>query len=141
LRIYFAFNIKNEFYELYKDTPSVLYNFLNQLYHFKRSDLDYGNNLFKQIALLFDKGELDKKLFIKLHNKMKYSKKGDDHIINNLYRDEVSIMKIKKSYIVINSNRNSTEFFEFLKEIGGHIFICDFNNHDYFYASEVKMLV
>ena len=88
-----------------------------------------------------NKEELDKRLFIKLHNKMKYCKRGDEHIINNLYRDEVSIMKIKKSYIVINSNKNCTEFFDFLNEEDDSIFICDFNNHDYFYANQVKMLV
>lgn len=141
MRIFYAFKIKEEFYELYKETPSVLYSFLNQLYHFKKEDLDYGNNLFKQIVNHFDKDELDKKLFIRLHNKMKYCKKGDEHIINNLYRDEVSIMKIKKSYIVINSNKNCTEFFEFLDDMDKYIFVCDFNNHDYFYINQLKVLV
>lgn len=141
MRIFYAFRIKKEFYDIYRDTPSVLYNFLNQLYYFKKEDLDYGNELFRQIANKFDKEELDKRLFIKLHNKMKYCKRGDEHIINNLYRDEVSIMKIKKSYIVINSNKNCTEFFEFLNEEDDSIFICDFINHDYFYANQVKMLV
>lgn len=141
MRIYYAFKIKKEFYDIYKETPSVLYNFLNQLYYFKKENLDYGNELFRQIANKFDKEELDKRLFIKLHNKMKYCKRGDEHIINNLYRDEVSIMKIKKSYIVINSNKNCTEFFDFLNEEDDSIFICDFNNHDYFYANQVKMLV
>jgi len=141
MRIYYAFKIKKEFYDIYIDTPSVLYNFLNQLYYFKKEDLDYGNNLFQQIVNKFDKEEMDKRLFIKLHNKMKYCKKQDEHIINNLYRDEVSIMKIKRNYIVINSNKNCTEFFEFLKEKDDNIFVCDFINHDYFYVNQLKMLV
>ena len=49
MRIYYAFKIKKEFYDIYKETPSVLYNFLNQLYYFKKEDLDYGNELFRQI--------------------------------------------------------------------------------------------
>lgn len=141
MRIFYAFKIKKEFYDIYMDTPSVLYNFLNQLYNFRRDDLDYGNNLFQQIANMFDKEELDKRLFLKLHNKMKYCKRGDEHIINNLYKNEVSIMKIKKSYIVINSNKSCTEFFDFLVEEDDCIFVCDFINHDYFYANKVKMLV
>ncbi len=138
MRIYYAFKIKKEFYDIYKETPSVLYNFLNQLYHFRRDELEYGNNLFRQIASNFNKGELDKKLFVKLHNKMKYCKKGDEHIINNLYKDEVSIMKIKNSYILINCNKNCPEFFEFLKEEEDNIFVCDFINHDYFYVNQIK---
>lgn len=141
MRIFYAFKIKKEFYDIYRDTPSVLYSFLNQLYYFKKSDLDYGNTLFRQIADVFDKEELDKKLFIKLHNKMKYCKKGDEHIINNLYLDEVSVMKIKRSYIVINCNKNCSDFFEFLLEENNYIFVCDFINHDYFYADKLKILV
>lgn len=138
MRIYYAFKIKKEFYDIYKETPSVLYNFLNQLYHFRKEDLDYGSNLFKQITTSLNKDELDKKLFVKLHNKMKYCKKGDEHIINNLYKDEVSIMKIKNSCIVINCNKNCPEFFEFLSEEEDNIFVCDFINHDYFYVNQIK---
>lgn len=141
MRIFYAFKIKKEFYDIYNDTPSVLYNFFNQLYNFRKEDLDYGNNLFQQIANKFDKEELDKKLFIKLHNKLKYCKRGDEHIINDLYKDEVSIMKIKKSYIVINSNKVCTDFFDFLFEEDKCIFVCDFINHDYFYVNNLKMLV
>lgn len=64
MRIFYAFKIKKEFYELYQETPSVLYSFLNQLYHFKKEDLDYGNNLFKQIVNYFDKEELDKNFLL-----------------------------------------------------------------------------
>lgn len=138
MRIFYAFKIKEEFYELYKDTPSVLYNFFNQLYYFRKDELEYGSNLFRQIINFYDKEELDKKLFINLHNKMRYCKRKDEHIINDLYKDEVSIMKIKKSYIVINSNKNCTEFFEFLEKEDPYIFVCDFNNQDYFYISNLK---
>ena len=65
----------------------------------------------------------------------------DGRSTDNLYRDEVSIMKIKKSYIVINSNKNCTEFFEFLNDMDKYIFVCDFNNHDYFYINQLKILV
>lgn len=138
MRIFYAFKIKKEFYDLYSDTPSVLYSFFNQLYYFKKEDLEYGSNLFRQIVDKFDKEELDKRLFIKLHNKMRYCKRKDEHIINNLYKDEISVMKIKKSYIVINSNKNCTEFFDFLNESDDCIFVCDFINQDYFYANELK---
>lgn len=139
MKIYYIFNLKKDVYEIYKDTPSVLYNFLNQLYYFNKDNLDYGNIIFKQIANKFNKEVLDLKIYIKLHNKMRYTKKGEEHIINNLYKDEISIMKIKKSYIIINSNKSFTEFFNILHEEYKECFVCDFINQNYFYLSNLKI--
>ena len=141
LRIYYVFNIKKEIYEIYKNTPSVIYNFFNQLYYFNKENLDYGNAIFKQVAKKYNKDALDLKIYIKYHNKMIYTRRKEEHIINNLYKDEVSIMKIKKSYIVINSNKNFTEFFSILGEEYKESFVCDFNNQDYFFLRDIKTLV
>ena len=141
MRIYYVFNLKKDVYEIYKDTPSVLYNFLNQLYYFNKENLDYGNTIFKQVANKFNKEVLDLKVYLKLHNKMRYSKKGEEHIINNLYKDEISIMKVKRSYIVINSNKNFTEFFNILNEEYKECFVCDFVNQDYFYLRKINVAV
>lgn len=139
LKIFYIFNLKEEVYEVYKETPSVLYNFLNQLYYFNKDNLDYGNMLFKQVANRFNKDVLDLKLYIKLHSKMRYSKKGEEHIINNLYKDEISIMKIKKSYIIINSNKDYTEFFNYISKEYPYCFVCDFLNQNYFFIDKITI--
>ena len=141
MRIYYCFKIKKEFLNLYKDTPSTLYNILNQLYYMRKSDINYGYNLFNQMVDPIDKDYIDKTLYIKMHTKMRYAKRKDEHIINNLYKDEVSIMKVRKTYILINSNKSCTEFFELLNEFNKELFICDFTNNDYFFISSIKMLV
>lgn len=141
MRIYYVFNIKKDVLEIYEKTPSVLYNFLNQLYYLKKDSLDYCNMIFRQVADYFDKDELDLDIYLKLHNKMRYVKKSDDHIINNFYKDEVSIMKVKKSYIIINSNKKFTEFFPIINEVYKNCLVCDFNNQDYFYLRNIKTLV
>lgn len=141
MRIYYVFKIKDEYMDLYKETPSTLYNILNQMYYMKRKELGYGFNLFNQIIDLIDKGELDKQLYVSMHTKMKYTKKGDDHILNNLYKDEISILKINKTYILINSNKSYTEFFVLLNQYESNLFVCDFNNHDYFFLTNVNLLV
>lgn len=138
MRIYYVFNIKKEVLEIYEKTPSVLYNFMNQLYHLKKDSLDYCNMIFRQVADSFDKDELDLYIYLKLHNKMRYVKKKDDHIINNFYKDEVSIMKVKKSYIIINLNKKSTEFFSLIGDVYENCLVCDFNNQDYFYLRNIK---
>lgn len=141
MRIYYVFKIKDEYMDLYKETPSTLYNILNQMYYMKRNELGYGFNLFNQIIDLIDKGELDKQLYVSMHTKMKYTKKGDDHILNNLYKDEISILKINKTHILINSNKSYTEFFVLLNQYESNLFVCDFNNHDYFFLTNVNLLV
>ena len=141
MRIYFVFKIKEEYIELYKDTPSTLYNILNQMYYMKRNEIGYGFNLFNQMIDRIDKFDLDKYLYVLLHTKMKYSKKNDEHILNNLYKDEVSILKVKTTHIVINSNKSYTEFFVLLNNYEPNLFVCDFNNHDYFFISKIKLLV
>ena len=141
MRIYFVFKIKDEYFELYKDTPSTLYNILNQMYYMKRGELGYGFNLFNQIIDVINKNELDKKLYIEMHTKMKYAKKGEDHILNNLYKDEVSVLKVNKTHILINSNKSYTEFFVLLNKYETNLFVCDFNNHDYFFLMNVNLLV
>jgi len=141
MRIYFIFKIKEEYIDLYRDTPNTLYNILNQMYYMRRNDIGFGFNLFNQMIDRIDKFDLDKYLYVLLHTKMKYSKKGDEHILNNLYKDEISVMKVKTTYILINSNKSYTEFFTLLNSYDGNLFACDFNNHDYFFLSNVKLLV
>ena len=114
MRIYYVFDVKDEFVSLYKDNANTLYNILNQMYYMKREDINYGYNLFRQIVNKQDKFKLDKYIFLLMHNKMKYAKKGNDHVINNLYKDEVSILKVKNTHILINSNKSYTEFFNIL---------------------------
>ena len=76
-----------------------------------------------------------------MHYKMRYSKKYDNHIINDIFKNEISILRIKRSYIVINANDNYSEFFYLLNKYYKNCFVCDFNNQRYFYLRDIKMLV
>ena len=140
MRIYYVFDIRSEYVDLYKETPNSLYNVLHQLYYMRKKDLEYGFNMFKQLANRIDKDEVDKNIFLKLHNKMTYVKRGDNHIINNLYKDEVSALKVKYSYILINTNKSYTDFFNTLALDNRNYFVCDFINNDYFFLSNIKIL-
>ena len=141
MRIYYVFNIREEYIRLYKESPSSLYSVLYQLYYMRKKDIDYGFNMFRQLTNIIDNHKIDKDIFIKMHDKMTYIKKGNSHVINDLYKDEVSALKAKKSYILINSNKNYTEFFNLLFMQGIDFFVCDFINNDYFFLSSLKMLV
>ena len=141
MRIYFVFNIKNDVLDIYKDTPSVLYNLFYKLYYDGKENLDYSNILFKEITNKFNKEFLDLKIYLIMHYKMRYLKRCDNHIINDIFKNEISILKIKRSYIVINANKDYSEFFGILNKYYKNCLVCDFNNQSYFYLSDIKTLV
>lgn len=141
MRIYYVFSIKEEFYDLYKDYPRALYNILLEIYEMNKKEIDYGYTLFKQIVVPINKNNLDTSICNELKDKMRYSRNNDEHIINNLYSEEVSIMKIKNTHIIINTIQSYTEFFELLNKYELFLFACDFKNNDYFFLSGIKTLV
>lgn len=141
MRIYYIFDIRNEYINLYKDNPSNLYSVLLQLYKLRKKDIEYGYNMFRQIVNKIDSENVNKDIYIKMHDKMTYVRKESSHIINNLYMDEITALKVKNAYILINTNKNYTEFFNVLANQNKNYFVCDFSNNDYFFLSSIKILV
>lgn len=141
MRTFYIFKMKKEFVSLYQNSPGSLYNVLKHLYYMKRHEMSYGFNLFQQLTDKIDKNKLDREIYIKYHDEMVYSKNHDEHIINNLYKDEISILIIKSAYILINANRNYSSFFTILESLGDEYFVCDFVSQDYFWINDIKMLV
>jgi hypothetical protein len=141
MRTFYIFKMKKEFVSLYQNSPGSLYNVLKHLYYMKRHEMSYGFNLFQQLTEKIDKNKLDREIYIKYHDEMVYSKNHDEHIINNLYKDEISILIIKSTYILINANRNYSSFFTILESLGDEYFVCDFVSQDYFWINDIKMLV
>ena len=141
MRTFYIFKMKKEFVSLYQNSPGSLYNVLKHLYYMKRHEMSYGFNLFQQLTEKIDKNKLDREIYIKYHDEMVYSKNHDEHIINNLYKDEISILIIKSTYILINANRNFSSFFTILESLGDEYFVCDFVSQDYFWINDIKMLV
>ena len=141
MRVFYIFSINDNFYSLYKDTPSSLYNILKQISSIMPSDIGYANNIFHQINNSIDKNTLDRRIFLDLHQEMPYSKRGETHIYNNLYLDETTTMEIKNNYIKIKSNKDYAYFLRTLLKFVSNYFVCDFQNHDYFFLSSIKTLV
>ena len=86
MKVYFIFDVKREFINLYKGNERVLYHILRQIYYLEKEEVEYGYNLFNQLINKIPKQDLDRKIFIKYHQDIPYSKRGDTHYINNLYK-------------------------------------------------------
>ena len=136
MRVYFIFDIKEEFINLYRGNERVLYNILKQIYYLAKEEVEYGYHLFKQLINPIDKNRIDRYLFLKLHQDIPYSKRGQIHYYNNLYRDEISRLTVKKSYIKIEAEQLSSSFFEYLNQLNPRLFVCEFKYQDYFFLQE-----
>ena len=139
MKVYFIFDVKEQFISLYQNNYRVLYNILRQIYYLDREDVNYAYTLFRQLVNTIDKNTIDRDIFLKLHRDIPYSKRGNVHYINNLYKDEVSRLTIKNSYIRLETEQLNSSFFEVLKKYSSNYFVCDFKNYNYFFLSSSKL--
>ena len=135
----YIFNIKKEFAKIYKEKPSDLFFIFNRIYYMKAIDKDYGYNLFEQIADFFNKEEVNSFIERRYKDKIMYSKGDDEHIVNNLFLNEISILKVKPSNIKIETNVDSPIFLKDLKEPPYNLFVCNFNEQEYFFIKRAKI--
>ena len=138
MKVYFIFDIKKEFINLYKGNERVLYNILRQLYYLEKEEVAFGFNLFTQLINKIPKNDIDRKIFVKYHQDIPYSKRGEVHYINNLYKDEISRLTIKSSYMKLEVENNSKAFFKILSDFSENYFVCDFNNYEYFFLTSTS---
>ena len=141
MRMYYVFNIKSDVLKLYQDKPSSLYKILENIYFMHIEDINYGFNIFKQLTNKIKILEISNEIYIKLHRDLVYSKIDNEHIINDLYHDEVSILRIKNSHILIETNKSFSSFFKLLNDINSNYFVCDFKEKDFFFLSNITNFV
>lgn len=141
MRMFYIFEIKKEIKDLYQDNPNSLYKILSSIYYMHREDANYGFNLFKQIANKIKVMDLSNQIYIDMHANIVYTKSGNEHVINDLYQDEVSILKIRKSCLLLQSNKSYNRFLELLLNYNENYFVCDFLENDFFFISDIKNLV
>lgn len=141
MRTYYIFKVKEEFIKLYHDKPSSLYLTFKQLLNIDKKDLQYALQVFNSLCEKVGKEELNKQLYIKYHKDMVYTRTDKEHIINNLYKEEISILTIKNSHILLTTNHSYSSFFNILINYDSYFFVCDFENQDYFFLNDIKILV
>ncbi len=141
MRTYYVFNLKKEFKSLYQENPSALFHILKQIKQMDKKEVNYGYTLLSQLIHPLKKDQLDRKLFLKLHRDMSYTKVEEKHCINQLYKDEVSTLEVKRAFLKIESNKDMPAFFAILSSMSDYFFVVDFHHQDYFFLSDLKVLV
>ncbi len=139
--MYYIFDVKNDIANLYRDNQGSLFRILENIYYIHADDIMYGFNIFKQLTNKIKVGEFNNNIYIKLHKDLVYAKTNGEHVINDLYHDEVSILKVKSSHLLLESNKSYSSFFKVLNDVNPNYFICDFKEKDFFFINDIVNFV
>lgn len=136
MRTFYLFKIKNNYSILTKDNPYNLYKAIENIYYLKKEELNTGYNFFNQIRDTFNKEYLDNNIFEYYKNRYTYTKVRDAHMINDYYSNEKSKLIINRSFMFINTTKQIPTFLKAITK-KENIFVCDFENIDYFWLEEL----
>lgn len=139
MRTYYAFIIKDSLMHFYLKKPYSLYRILEQIYRLKNSDIVLGYRLLGQVTNPFGTRKTDKFIYKKHFNELEYSKLDDGHMIKNLYSEEITFLKVFNSHVRIKTNNNYSSFFNSIHEYNNNIFVCDFENQDFFWINKINL--
>ena len=132
MRTFYIFKIKEEYATLTKHNPYHLFKMLSYIYNMDRQEIDRGADLFYQLAERLDNKEMDIKLFKKYQDNYFYTKFKNIHQVNNIYKKEESKLIVNKHFLQLKSTIIRPVFLQDLAEYK-NIFLCDFENKDYFW--------
>ena len=138
MRTYYAFIIKDSLMHFYSKKPYSLYKILEQIYRLKNNDIVLGYRLLEQVTEPFGTRRTDKFIYKKHLNELEYSRLDDGHMIKNLYSEEITFLKVFHSHVRIKTNNNYSSFFNSIQEYDENIFVCDFENQDFFWINKIN---
>lgn len=138
MRTYYAFIIKDSLMHFYRKKPYSLYKILEQIYRLKNNDVVLGYRLLNQVTKSFATRDADNFIYKRHYNELEYLKLEHSHMIKNLYSEEITFLKVFKSHIRVTTNNNYSAFFSSIKEYNKNIFICDFENQDFFFLNKIN---
>ena len=122
---YYIFDIKNKF----KNNEN-LYRLLKTLYTLNLKYINYGELLYNEVCKPINREKISE--ILKDYN----SKKIDQKYFICL-EDEITIVVIKYSRLIIVSNKLYPDIFNRLKIEGNNLFVCNFVHDNYFYVSKI----
>lgn len=121
---YYIFDIKNKF-----KNDNNLYRLLKTLYTLNLKYINYGELIYNEMCKPINRENI--KEILKDYNAKKVSRK---YFI--CLNDEITIVVIKYSRLIIISNKLYPDIFNRLKIECENLFVCNFLNDNYFYVSK-----
>lgn len=136
MREFYIFYINNEFKYDIKLDPYILYKVFEELHNINKIDMKYGVNIYNNITKPINKKFMNNKIYNEYKNNDSYTKFMNNHRYNDYYSNEKSLLIVKNSYIKLDTSSINSSFLKSLQKFK-NLFVCDFNNKDYFWVESI----
>lgn len=138
MRTFYIFKINKELATLTKDSPYSMFKSMEQIYKLDKKDFSIGLKLFEQLAVPIDYDKINKTIYKKYKDNDYYMKYRNVHKINNRYKPEDTKLTVNRVYLLLESNIIKPLFLKTLN-IDNDLFVCDFENKDYFWLESLSI--
>lgn len=132
MRTYYIFNVNKYFSYMYKKTPFKMYKIFEDIYNTRDYDANRTYHALKDVVDPFNKIMLSE--YIYYEYKYKYGYKRSDNV-HTLDSSEKTLLRINNYNIKLKTENNYSTFFKYLNRYNNNLFVCDFENKDYFWLS------
>lgn len=122
---------------MYKNNPFKMYKIFEEIYYSKDYDNIKTFRVMEEVALPFNKIMLNEYIYYEYKLKYGYKRRDNIHILNT---DEKTTLRINNYNIKIETDSNYSIFFDDIKSYNSNLFVCDFDNKDYFWLSKLNSL-
>lgn len=138
MRTFYIFKINNEMAILMKNNPYNIFRSMENIFKMSKKEFSLGLNIYEQLIIPIDQNKLNRKIIMSYKDNDYYQKNYNVHSIYNKYKPEETKLTVKNSYMLLESNVIKPSF---LKELtyDKNLFVCDFNNKDYFWVDELSI--
>lgn len=135
MRIYYIFNVNKEMSILTKDSPYMLFKSFESIFRYGRDDLNVAKNMYNDLTCKFNQNLLNTRIEAKYKDNDFYYYTKNKHHYFNKYRNESCELDVKNNYLVCKCNSSRFDLLNCLN--GFNLFVCDFQNKDYFWLDEI----
>ena len=137
MRTYYIFNV-NKFYKyMYKNNPFKMYKIFEEIYYSRNYDNIKTFRVMEEVSVPFNKIMLNEYIYFEYKLKYGYKRNNNVHILNT---DEKTTLRINNYNIKIETDSNYSIFFDDIKSYNTNLFVCDFDNKEYFWLSKLNSL-
>ena len=117
---------------MYKDKPFKMYKIFEEIYYSRDYDSIKAYHVLEEIANPFNKIMLNEYIYNEYKYKYGYKRCGNVHTLNS---GEKTLLRINNYNIKLKTENNYSVFFKYLNRYNSNLFVCDFENKDYFWLS------
>lgn len=135
MRTYYIFKINKYFAYIYKRWPYKMYKIIEELYHTKDYDMLVSYRYYQRFAVEFNKLAINEYIYNTNKKCQNYHRDNNTHIIIN---EKYNKLIVNSTCIILKTNDIYSIFLNDLNMHLNNIFICDFQNKDYFWLESLN---